>query len=102
MGDIHYVREIPEGTMLVARKEVLLFESTFNRIGDYTRSKPTAPSPGVIYRKALHWTALWEGHEGEDPNWWVYITIVCPGGHKNHKDGCIEHTPRRPVILEGV
>lgn len=110
MGDIHYVRDCPEGTILFNSTGVLVRQSTFDRLGDYTRSMPTGPSPGRIWRRANFFTALMPSHEhfGMDPNWFVYVAQLCPGvfdpkdlRHKrNHEDGkCIEMFGRKALIV---
>lgn len=89
---IHYQREVPRGTLITndIRETVLVFRSTFNRIADYTRSQPTGPSVGRIYRKNLGW-----GKETSD-NWWIYFCKPDP------EPGYVAHVPRKATILEGV
>lgn len=110
MGDISWLKDVPEGTMLCNSNGVLVMRSTFDRLNDYTRSMPTGPSPGRVWKRALYWTALMPSHEhfGEDPNWFVYVARLCPGvfdakdhRHKrNHVDGkCVETFGRKALIL---
>lgn len=64
--------ESPRGRACVIRREL------FEQISDYTRSQPTGPSPGRIYRKALNWPALsrqYPDRFGEDPNWFIYVCV---------------------------
>lgn len=71
MGDIDYARDLPAGTFFAEdrgehRRTVVIERATFERIGDYTRSQPTGPSPGRVYRKNLGWAP-------EHPDrWFVY------------------------------
>lgn len=108
MGDISYLEKVPAGTILFNSNRVLVLRSTFERLDDYTRSMPTGPSPGRIWRRALFWTALMEAHEhyGQDPNWFVYIARLCPGKDgdprhdRRHVDGkCVEAFGRKALIL---
>lgn len=94
MGDLHYQADVPKGTMLVnwnsvPRPQALVFRSTFERIGDYTRSQPTGPSAGRIYRKNLGW-----GTDTPD-NWWIYFCEPDP------KPGYVAHVPCQAIIMEG-
>lgn len=70
MGDIHWLKDVPLDTLTWDDQHAHVTEATFNRIGDYTRSQPTGPSPGRIYKKALNWPNL---QNGGDPNWFIYI-----------------------------
>lgn len=49
----------------------LITQAAFDRLSDYTRSQPTSPSPGRIYKKNLHWT-------GPPANWFVYVCALDP------------------------
>lgn len=93
---IHYVKELrdrlhltePPGYKPLERRhrEVLLSQESFDSISDYTRSLPTSPSEGRIYRKNLHWS--------EPPdNWFVYLVINAPDGNGQL------HVPYTPVIV---
>lgn len=110
MGDISWLKDCPEGTILFNSTGVLVLRSTFDRLNDYTRSMPTGPSPGRVWKRSLFWTALMPSHEnfGQDPNWFVYVAQLCPGiddpkdlRHvRNHEDGkCVEMFGRKAVIL---
>lgn len=93
---VHYVRDLPGKLHLsepplhdpLARRsrEVLLDQRTFDAIGDYTRSTPTSPSAGRVYRRNLHWS-------GPPSNWFVYLVVDDPGG-----DGQL-HVPYSAVVV---
>jgi hypothetical protein len=91
MGDIDYLKDVPAGALLVnkERNEVAVLRSTFDRIGDYTRSQPTAPSPGRIYRKNFGWPS------SMDDRWFVYVVEQDP-----NDDGWVFQYPYEALILE--
>lgn len=73
---------------------VIMSKQEFEQIGDYSRSCPTGPSPGRVYRKALNWPALICNDEDEDPNWWVYR---CERAEDDPH--AVDHHPFKPVFL---
>lgn len=77
------------GNEPLVRKErtCTLSQATFERIGDYTRSQPTTPSAGRVYRKNLN-------PNGDLQNWFIYIVIDDPAG-----DGQL-NVPYRVVLNE--
>lgn len=94
---VHYVRDCPQKPHLSEppahnpidphRREIKLTQETFDALGDYTRSLPTGPSEGRIYKKNFGWPAH------VDDNWFVYIVIKAT-------DGCgMMHVPYTPVIV---
>lgn len=98
MGDVHYLKNLPtkirlsqppsyKPTVPTARM-CTLDRATFNRLGDYTRSMPTGPSAGRIYRRNMGWPA------DMPDNWFVYIVINSPDG-----DGQL-HVPYSADIKE--
>jgi hypothetical protein len=84
MGDISWARELPERVIInippthnitqPQGRMVQMSRATFERIGDYTRSSPTSPSAGRIYRKNLGWP------DHMEDNWFVYIVVDEPPG----------------------
>lgn len=100
MGDIHYLKDVPDGDItFVGRLHddddlgtfVEITSHTFWRIGDYTRSQPTAPSPGRVYRKDLMWS------DPENPNWFIYICMRDP-----NDPACTLHVPHKVVLTDGA
>lgn len=107
MGDIHYVRDLPKGRVLVDRKTIVLDTATLMRIALYDGTLPTAPSPGRIYRRDANGygrgraRAIVEGREPENPmphEWWVYIVDHVPGVTP---EGFVAHFPKRAVLTDG-
>lgn len=49
----------------------IITQAAFDRLPNYTRSQPTGPRPGFVYRKNLHWT-------GPPDNWFVYVCTLDP------------------------
>lgn len=86
MGDIHYFVEMPVEEYRYDRHVLIVTPELFRRIGDYTRSQPTSPSPGRIYKKNLGW------HKQFPNNWWVYL---CEPSTEN---GFVDHRPLRLVV----
>lgn len=66
MNDIHYLNQVPLNAIAVDTNSVIIQREVFDRLDDYTRSHPTGPRPGRIFKKNLHWS-------GSPPNWFVYI-----------------------------
>lgn len=85
MGDIHYFVEMPVEQYRYDRHIMIVTPELFRRIGDYTQSQPTSPSPGRIYKKNLHWS-------GPPTNWWVYLC------EKSKMEGYVDHRPLRLVM----
>lgn len=74
MSHIHYLKDVPSGAMLLdtATHACVVDRHVFEHIGNYTRSQPTSPSPGRIYRKDLNWP------DPDAPNWFIYVTELDP------------------------
>ena len=87
MGDIHYFVEMPVDQYRYDQHVLIVTPDLFRRIGDYTQSKPTSPSPGRIYKKNLHWT-------GPPSNWWVYLC------EPSTEEGYVDHRPLRLVTCD--
>ncbi len=92
MGKYDYLKEVEDSIELkwdddAEKRYILLDEATFEGIGDYTRSSPTGPSPGRIYKKNFGWAP------NTPDNWWVYITERDP-----EDDEYVLHHPYKPVM----
>lgn len=77
-GHVHYLSELDDEDYAVlpdavdGTHRILITEDALRSIGDYTRSQPTGPSPGRVYRKNLGWAP-------EHPDsWWVYVCEADP------------------------
>lgn len=92
MSDIDYVDDLPEGTFEwlddADPPAYAVTPSVFERIGDYTRSQPTGPSPGRIYRKNRGWPG------DMDDNWFVYVCVP------DIEPGFTLHQGRRIIFME--
>jgi hypothetical protein len=55
-------------------RQVLMDKTTVEALDDYTRSMPTGPRAGRVYRKNLGWP------EDKPDNWFVYFVINAPDG----------------------
>src|SRR4051794_27474468 len=86
MGDIHYFIEMPIDQYRYDNNVLIVTPELFERIGDYTRSQPTSPSPGRIYRKNLGW------HKQFPDNWWAYLC------EPSAEEGYVDHRPLRLVV----
>lgn len=94
---IHYVKHLrgkirlsepPTHKPLDAHyREIKLDQQTFDSIGDYTQSMPTAASAGRIWKRNLGWP------KGVEDNWFVHLVIDAPDG-----DGQL-HIPYSVVIV---
>lgn len=86
MGDLHYQKDLPYGTFTIGR---LFFctPTTFERIGNYTQSRPTGTKPGRVYKKNLGWS------QDTDDNWFVYLCEADP-----NEEGYVLHHPHRPIF----
>lgn len=88
MGDIGYRKELPEGTYLLDEepegsvsgqyRAIVIEPDVFERVQDYTRSSPTGPSPGRVYRKNHGWPP------NMDDNWFVFFVIDGPDKGQIH------------------
>lgn len=67
---VHYLKEIQDDLMY-DDKVCLITAAAFANLADYTRSQPTSPRPGFVYKKNLHWT-------GPPDNWFVYVCALDP------------------------
>ena len=92
-GHVHWVKDI-RGQMLLdplttptKHRCAVMSADTFESLGDYTRSCPTGPSPGRIYRKNLGW------HPSTEDNWWVF---VCE--RATDHPGYVDHHPYKALI----
>ena len=95
MGSISWMKEIPSGTALwdsLARPSgdrfVVITLEVFGEIGDYSRSMPTGPSPGRVYRKNMHWS-------GPPSNWFIYVCKADPD-----EEGYTLHHPYKPILVD--
>lgn len=84
-GQISYLRDVPEGTMLEDPECVVMTEATFLAVSDYTRSSPTGASVDRIWRRSMQWTS------SLFPNWFVFVVWADAEGEK--------WTTGRPVLL---
>ena len=104
MGHVHYQKDIDwdqclidDLTVPVKDRLVFMPQKIFDSIGDYTRSCPTSPSAGRIYKKALNWPALYGDYRhDEDPNWWIFLCENDPD-----EEGYVLHHPFKVVISDG-
>lgn len=90
MSDIHYTKDIPDGAIrwtLGKRSPAIVTQNVFDRLGDYTRSVPTGPTPGRVYKKNLGWPPNMED------NWFIYFCVRDP-----NDDKMVLHVPRRLTI----
>lgn len=95
MGHISWLREVPEDTYLLdpisrptGERHILITLGSFLSLNDYTRSMPTGPSPGRVYRKNLHWTKM-------PANWFVYVCEADPT-----EEGYTLHHPFKPILID--
>ena len=65
--DAHWRAFFPDDAIISDDIHCLMDQSTFEKIPDYTQSRPTGASPGRIYRKNLGWP------DDMPDNWFVYI-----------------------------
>jgi hypothetical protein len=87
---IKYQRELDnERYALLPDKRILIEKSMFLQISDYTRSQPTSPSPGRIYRKNLGWP------NDMPDNWFVYFCERDPAD-----EAYVLHHPYRVELVE--
>lgn len=70
-------------------------EVVFGRIANYTRSTPTGPRPGRVYRKLSNWHQV--ETVGADPLWYVYVCDREPGS-----EDAVLHHPHEAVVVPGV
>lgn len=95
MGDVHWQHEMPDGEWRVHGAPetgvAVLTERLFARIGDYTRSQPTGPSPGRVYRKNLVWAA------DHSDNWWLFL---CEAAFDDDPRSGVIHYPYRVVLVD--
>lgn len=95
MGDIHWLKEMPMGRVLIDADTMVVPQDVFDAIGDYTRSTPTAPSGYRIYKRHTNWYRI-----DEEPVWFVYITLpeLNIGTMKGKKGEWMSHVPRRLLV----
>lgn len=96
MSRFSRIDELPKDAVLLdsltipVKDRIAIFDDpgVFGDISDYTRSRPTSPSEGRIYRKNLGWAP-------EHPdNWWFYLVLNATDG-----GGGQLHHPYRVVFL---
>jgi hypothetical protein len=76
----NYLRELDEESYaLLPDCRILIERAAFESISDYTRSQPTSPSAGRVYRKNLSW------HPDCSDIWFVYIVRSDPYQHCLYK-----------------
>ena len=88
MSDFHYLDKIPTAEIFVDEDQVLLTQSMFGLLAEYSSTLPTGPSPGRIYRKNTRWFAP----TSQISDWRI---VIC---EPDDKPGWVLHRPRRPVI----
>lgn len=97
MGDVHYRHEMPGAEYRIEGDPetgvAVVTERLFARIGDYTRSSPTGPSPGRVYRKNLGW-----GADTPD-SWWLFLCEAAPADDPR---GGVLHYPYRVVLVDNA
>jgi hypothetical protein len=99
MGDISWARQLPERVIINVppmykipeprERMVQMSRATFERINDYTRSQPTSPSAGRIYRKNFGWP------KDMEDNWSVYFCVRDPDDPKG-----VYHVPYTPILTD--
>lgn len=114
-GHVHYLRELPQSDFLlddverpVGQRFMLCTSAVFWSIADYTRSQPTGPSPGRVYRKDLLWPYAhvrvgllgMSGGIAVAANWFVYVCVRCTEDHRGHTDECVAHVPYKPIFVD--
>lgn len=87
---------------------ILLPAEVLASIADYTRSRPTGPSAGRVYRRDENWRRL----AGPEPEWWVYVCDQLPptalrsrvrrtGERLPAEDGRgVYHFARRAIVVD--
>lgn len=91
--------------MLTAKGGACLFDrELFERVSDYTRSQPTGPSVGRVYRKALNWPALapeaYPEWAGQDPTWYFFLCVRTPDPRPEFA-GSVDHVPFVVIFTGG-
>ena len=103
MGDIHWASELPKKVRLseppmhrIGKEDdptrvrtIEIDRESFERIGDYTRSDPTGPSPGRIYRKNLDWRTY------TSDLWFIYYVVRDP-----EDDSYVYRVPYRVILVD--
>lgn len=94
MRDIMTIADLRPHVIAIshADRTITLTQEIFEGIGDYTRSQPTGPSAGRVYRKNLMWDKV--NHPDEPDNWfifWCRKPMSAPT--------MIDHHPYKPIIL---
>lgn len=80
---ISWAGEIPD-LWLADEHHYVMSSVTFWALDDYTRSMPTAPSAGRVYRKAFMWSNL---PDFDTSNWMVCVVAddpLAPGIQEHH------------------
>lgn len=72
-----------------SEKAIILTREIFDQLSDYSRSQPTAPSVGRVYKKNLGWPT------DMPDNWYYYECIRDPDDPKY-----VLHVPRKIIIAE--
>lgn len=114
-GHVHYLEDLPIADYLLDDLErpngerfMICTSAVFWSIADYSRSQPTGPSPGRIYRKDLLWNHVTRlnifGAQGFGltlaANWFVYVCERCTDDHRGHTDKCVAHHPYKPIFVD--
>lgn len=93
MGDIHYWKDIPDRgiswSLSTLHDYATVTQEVFDRLADYSRSQPTGPSSGRVYKKNLGW------HPDDEDAWYIYMCIRDPNDEK-----FVLHVPRKLRIGE--
>jgi hypothetical protein len=84
-GPEHYAVDLSEiRTRPTSERVCVVSQQLFDVLDDYTRSCPTSPRSGRVYKKNLGWRPFspsgWDAHlapygfrEDEPDQWWVYF-----------------------------
>lgn len=96
MGSSHYMKDLPPGTLSYDDQRCLIMRDTFDMLDDYTRSFPTAPSVGRVWKRNFGWSP-----DMED-NWFIYVSREPEGDEETHSErgsAYVYHDSRKAVIL---
>lgn len=87
----HYLRDFAADAFLFDDDHVMCDAATFLALDDYTRSMPTGPSEGRVWRCARNWS------NAARPNWFVYVVW------RNDKEYPAQnYYTGRPVLLADI
>lgn len=69
-----FLRELKDDDIAYDDQNVLMTRAAFLGLDDYTRSRPTGPSVGRIWRRSMQWSSK------DSPNWFVYVVWADEAG----------------------